>query len=205
MSAPASRQPFVVWLTGLSGAGKSTIASIVERRLHDEGVLVCNLDGDLLRTGLNRDLGFSDADRVENIRRVGEVARLMASAGVTVIVSAISPFRAGRQTARELMGPGQFVEVHVDTAALLERSYARQAGLGWIGKNTCLINQEIGSWVFLGEILTSLEIEPDSPPPDRCGTCTRCIDACPTQAIAPEGYEIDARRCGRGLRSARRR
>jgi bifunctional enzyme CysN/CysC len=116
VSAPASRQPFVVWLTGLSGAGKSTIASIVERRLHDEGVLVCNLDGDLLRTGLNRDLGFSDADRVENIRRVGEVARLMTSAGVTVIVSAISPFRAGRQSARELIGPGRFVEVHVDAA-----------------------------------------------------------------------------------------
>ena len=86
-------------------------------------------------------------------------------------------------------------KICVDTAPLLERSYARQAGLGWIGKNTCLINQEIGSWVFLGEILTSLEIAPDAPPPDRCGTCTRCIEACPTQAIPPRGYEIDARRC----------
>jgi epoxyqueuosine reductase len=90
---------------------------------------------------------------------------------------------------------GHEYKICVDTAPLLERSYARQSGLGWIGKNTCLINQKIGSWVFLGEIITSFEIEPDSPPPDRCGTCTRCIDACPTQAIAPGGYEIDARRC----------
>jgi adenylyl-sulfate kinase len=125
MNSATPSKPFVVWLTGLSGAGKSTIASVLERRLNDEGLLVCNLDGDLLRTGLNRDLGFSDADRVENIRRVGEVARLMAGAGVTVIVSAISPFRAGRQGARELMGPGQFVEVHVD--ATLEVVEGRDA------------------------------------------------------------------------------
>ncbi len=84
-----------------------------------------------------------------------------------------------------------------DTAPLLERSYARQAGLGWIGKNTCLINQEKGSWFFLGELLTSMEIEPDSPPPQRCGTCTRCIDACPTGAIVPMGdwWTVDARAC----------
>jgi epoxyqueuosine reductase len=93
------------------------------------------------------------------------------------------------------LGGDHEYKICVDTAPLLERSYAREAGLGWIGKNTCLINQEIGSWVFLGEILTSLEITPDTPPPDRCGTCTRCIDACPTQAIAASGYEIDARRC----------
>jgi epoxyqueuosine reductase len=82
----------------------------------------------------------------------------------------------------------------VDTAPLLERSYARLAGLGWIGKNTCLINQQQGSWFFLGELLVSLEIAPDSPPPDRCGTCTRCIDACPTAAIPPGGG-LDATRC----------
>jgi epoxyqueuosine reductase len=90
---------------------------------------------------------------------------------------------------------GQDYKICVDTAPLLERSYAREAGLGWIGKNTCLINQEIGSWFFLGEVVTSIEIEPDAPPPDRCGTCTRCIDACPTQAITGQGYEVDARRC----------
>ena len=92
-------------------------------------------------------------------------------------------------------------KICVDTAPLLERAYARRAGLGWIGKNTCLINQQMGSWFFLGELLVSLEIEPGSPPPDRCGTCTRCIDACPTAAIVPTGrfqgpeWAIDSRLC----------
>jgi epoxyqueuosine reductase len=103
--------------------------------------------------------------------------------------------RRGLERLAAKLGPDHEYKICVDTAPLLERSYARQAGLGWIGKNTCLINQQIGSWVFLGEILTSLEIESDTPPPDRCGTCTRCIEACPTQAIASQGYEIDARRC----------
>jgi epoxyqueuosine reductase len=103
--------------------------------------------------------------------------------------------RRGLEQLATKLGADHEYKICVDTAPLLERSYAREAGLGWIGKNTCLINQEIGSWVFLGEILTSAEIEPDFAPPDRCGTCTRCIEACPTQAIAPQGYEIDARRC----------
>jgi epoxyqueuosine reductase len=82
----------------------------------------------------------------------------------------------------------------VDTAPLLERSLARQSGIGWIGKNTCLINQKSGSWFFLGELLTTLQIEPNpQPAPDRCGTCTRCIEACPTQALTP--YELDANLC----------
>ena len=89
-------------------------------------------------------------------------------------------------------------KICVDTAPLLERSYARAAGLGWIGKNTCLIHEPLGSWFFLGEMVTSLEMEPDSPPADRCGTCTRCIDACPTKALVPgdDGeWTLDSRRC----------
>lgn len=100
--------------------------------------------------------------------------------------------RAGLEKMARALGGHQW-RVCVDTAPLLERSYAREAGLGWIGKNTCLINEPRGSWFFLGELLTSLDIEPDSPAPDRCGTCTRCIDACPTAALSP--YQLDAAKC----------
>ena len=92
-------------------------------------------------------------------------------------------------------------KICVDTAPLLERAYARHAGLGWIAKNTCLINQAMGSWFFLGELLLSLELAPDQAPPARCGSCTRCIDACPTEAIVPTGlvqgpaWALDARLC----------
>jgi len=110
-----SDSTFVIWFTGISGAGKSTIALIVEERLVALGLAVHNLDGDSLRHGLNRDLGFSDAARIENIRRVGELARLFNNVGMIVLVAAISPFREGRDAARELAGPGRFVEVHVDT------------------------------------------------------------------------------------------
>jgi len=107
--------PRVLWFTGLSGAGKSTIANLVERRLHTLGRATYVLDGDNVRHGLNRDLGFTDADRVENIRRVAEVAKLMADAGLIVLVSFISPFRAERRLAREMMDDGEFIEVFVDT------------------------------------------------------------------------------------------
>ena len=105
----------VVWFTGLSGAGKSTIANLAERRLVAQGRHTYLLDGDNLRHGLNKDLGFTAQDRVENIRRVAEVARLMVDAGLIVLVSFISPFRAERRMARELVADGEFIEVFVDT------------------------------------------------------------------------------------------
>ncbi len=105
----------VIWLTGLSGAGKSTIANLVEKKLHAMGRHTYLLDGDNVRHGLNKDLGFTDADRVENIRRIGEVAKLMADAGLIVLTAFISPFRAERRLARELMPEGEFFEVYVDT------------------------------------------------------------------------------------------
>ncbi len=114
-AAMNNQRPQVLWFTGLSGAGKSTIANLVEKRLHALGRRTYTLDGDNVRHGLNRDLGFTDADRVENIRRVAEVAKLMVDAGLIVITSFISPFRAERRLARDLMAPGEFVEVFVDT------------------------------------------------------------------------------------------
>jgi bifunctional enzyme CysN/CysC len=104
-----------LWLTGLSGSGKSTIANLLEKRLHAEGRHTYILDGDNVRHGLNRDLGFTEADRVENIRRVAEVAKLLVDAGLIVIVAFISPFRAERELARSLFEPGEFIEVFVDT------------------------------------------------------------------------------------------
>jgi bifunctional enzyme CysN/CysC len=109
------QQARCLWFTGLSGSGKSTIANLLEKRLHAEGKHTYILDGDNVRHGLNRDLGFTEADRVENIRRVGEVARLLVDAGLIVVVAFISPFRAERQLARSLFEPGEFIEVFVDT------------------------------------------------------------------------------------------
>ena len=110
-----NQRPAVLWLTGLSGAGKSTIANLVEKKLARMNRHTFLLDGDNVRHGLNRDLGFTDADRVENIRRVGEVAKLMADAGLIVITAFISPFRAERDMVRAMIPDGEFYEIHVDT------------------------------------------------------------------------------------------
>ena len=110
-----NQRPSVLWLTGLSGAGKSTIANLVEKQLARMNRHTFLLDGDNIRHGLNKDLGFTDADRVENIRRVGEVAKLMTDAGLIVITAFISPFRAERAMVRQMMRPGEFFEVFIDT------------------------------------------------------------------------------------------
>jgi bifunctional enzyme CysN/CysC len=110
-----NQAPAVLWFTGLSGAGKSTIANLVDRKLHRMNRHTFMLDGDNIRHGLSRDLGFTDADRVENIRRVGEVARLMTDAGIIVITAFISPFSAERQMVRDMLLPGEFIEIYIDT------------------------------------------------------------------------------------------
>lgn len=115
VESPPEQLPAVVWLTGRSGAGKTTIARQLELELHARGLMVGMLDGDDLREGLCSDLGFSEADRTENIRRTAEVAHQMTRAGLIVIVSLISPFRAGREQARALFEPGEFFETYVHT------------------------------------------------------------------------------------------
>ena len=106
----------VVWFTGLSGSGKSTLANALEQALHAQGRHTCILDGDNIRQGLNKDLGFTDVDRVENIRRIAEVAKLMLDAGLVVLTAFISPFQKDRESARALIGRANFVEIFVDTS-----------------------------------------------------------------------------------------
>lgn len=114
-AAMKNQKPAVLWFTGLSGAGKSTIANVVAKKLYRMNRHSFLLDGDNVRHGLNKDLGFTEADRIENIRRVGEVARLMADSGLIVVTAFISPFRAERQMVREMLAEGEFIEIHVDT------------------------------------------------------------------------------------------
>ncbi|WP_250657376.1 adenylyl-sulfate kinase [Alkalimarinus coralli] len=109
------QKPCLIWFTGLSGSGKSTIANELEQELFRRGYHTYLLDGDNVRHGLNKDLGFSDGDRVENIRRIGEVAKLFVDAGLIVISAFISPFKSDRQIARELLGEGEFIEVYMST------------------------------------------------------------------------------------------
>ena len=136
-AALLQQQPFVLWFTGLSGAGKSALSGWVSRRLHDDGLLTYVLDGDNLRHGLNDDLGFAISDRRENVRRLAHVASLMYEAGLITLVACISPFQAERDFARSLVPQGKFVEVFVDTPlALCERrdtkGLYRRARLGEI-------------------------------------------------------------------------
>jgi bifunctional enzyme CysN/CysC len=114
-AAQKSQQAKVIWLTGLSGSGKSTIANAVEKRLYAQGMHSYVLDGDNLRMGLNADLGFTPADRAENVRRVSEVAKVLVDAGLIVLVAIISPFEADRRRAKSLFAEGEFIEVFVDT------------------------------------------------------------------------------------------
>ena len=118
-----NQRPAVLWLTGISGAGKSTLANIVEKKLAALGRHTFLLDGDNMRHGLNRDLGFTDADRIENIRRVSEVVKLLTDAGLIVITAFVSPFRAERQLVRQMLADGEFFEIFVDTP--LEQAEAR--------------------------------------------------------------------------------
>ena len=113
-SRRSGQKPCVLWFTGFSGSGKSTISDALEVRLHEMGFLSYLLDGDNIRHGLNQDLGFSDADRVENIRRIAEVSKLFVDAGLIVLTAFISPFRADREGARAIMGSGEFVEIHLN-------------------------------------------------------------------------------------------
>ena len=114
-AALKNQKPRTLWFTGLSGSGKSTIANLVEKKLHGLGKHTYLLDGDNVRHGLNKDLGFTDTDRVENIRRIAEVANLMTDAGLIILTAFISPFRAERQMARNLLQDGEFIEIHVNT------------------------------------------------------------------------------------------
>jgi len=114
-SEQKGHKPVILWFTGFSGSGKSTVAGALESALHQQGVHTYLLDGDNVRHGLCKDLGFSDADRVENIRRVGELSKLMVDAGLVVLTAFISPFQAERDMVRNLVGDGEFIEVFLDT------------------------------------------------------------------------------------------
>lgn len=166
----------VIWLYGLSGSGKSTLAIALERRLHAEGFATQLLDGDNIRTGLNRGLGFSDADRAENLRRIAEVAKLHAHAGLVTLCSFITPLRAHRALAREIIGAGDLLEVFVkaDFATCAKRDpkglYAKAAagGVGqFTGKDSSFEEPLTGTETSPGEAAT-LVIDTEAATPEAC-------------------------------------
>ena len=162
------QRPCIVWLTGLSGSGKSTIANLLEARLSDSHRHTYVLDGDNVRHGLNRDLGFTEADRVENIRRVGETARLMVDAGLITIVSFISPFISERRMVRELVGPDEFIEVFVDTP--LEVCEQRDPKGLYRKART-------------GEIANFTGIDSEYQPPEAAELVLHTVDETPAQSV----------------------
>jgi bifunctional enzyme CysN/CysC len=162
------QQPRCVWFTGFSGSGKSTIANLLEKRLHAEGRHTYLLDGDNVRHGLNRDLGFTEADRVENIRRVAEVAKLMVDAGLLVLVSFISPFRAERRMARDLFAAPEFIEVFVDTP--LEECERRDP-------------KGLYAKARRGELRNFTGIDSEYEPPESCEVRLRTTELAPEDCV----------------------
>jgi bifunctional enzyme CysN/CysC len=185
-AALMNQKPVVVWFTGLSGSGKSTVANVLEKLLHATGRHTILLDGDNVRHGLNRDLGFTEADRVENIRRIAEVAKLMTEAGLFVIVSFISPFRSERQLAREVMDPGEFIEVFVDTSL-----------------DECIKRDPKGLYkrALAGEIANFTGVNSPYEPPENADIHLRTVGADPFQ-LAREICDFLEQYQGRGTHNA---
>jgi bifunctional enzyme CysN/CysC len=182
------QKPFCLWLTGLPGAGKSTIANLLEKELFARGRHTYILDGDNIRQGLSRDLGFSEADRVENIRRAMEVARLFVDAGLVVIVSFISPYRAERDLARSRFEPDEFVEIYVD-ASLEECERRDSKGLYAKARRGELVN-------FTG---IDSDYQPPEAPEIRLDTVAKSPDECVDLILFYLGNESLH---GRSLRNA---